>query len=328
MELERKERLLHFIQKCHPADAPADVDALQEWLADPERAAIMRDVDAMLACTEHYHPGVLEIDEASAYQAIRQKAGLAKHYTRPVLGGILLKAAAAMLLLVGVTLLIHRTLDRGRHIGYAAGDAVRRIDLPDGSRVWLRPNARLAAPERFDNSTRSVFLEGGAYFEVMGNPTLPFRVEGPSGAHVEVLGTAFGVESDVDIQVVVREGSVRLNPPDGTAGQVLHSGDLGRYEGKNRRIAISRRGSSNALSWHTGGLEFVGTPLKTVLQDVESHYGVRVLLNNPAVLGCPYTAPLTRQPAEEVLEALAYAFKMQLSTQPDGTFVLEGGKCR
>jgi ferric-dicitrate binding protein FerR (iron transport regulator) len=328
MELERQKQLLNCIQKWHPDDAPADLPALQQWLADPEKATVIRDLDALWELTQGAEPPEIEVDEAAAYRAVQQKAGLTSAYTRPVLIGILLKAAAAMVLLVGVAYLVGSAVGRIQTIEYVAADAVRRVDLPDGSTVWLRPSARLSAPDKFAANRRSVYLEGSAYFEVVGNPGQPFRVNGPSGAQVDVLGTAFGVESGVNLQVVVREGTVRLQPPGGEAGPVLRAGDMGRYEGVNRRVAVSRRGSSNALSWHTGGLEFVGTPLQTVIQDIETHYNTRIIVHNTALLGCPYTAPFTRQPVDEVVEALAYALKMRLTRQPDGTFVLDGGKCQ
>ncbi len=327
MELERKERLLNCIRKWHPEDAPADLSALERWLAEPEKAALIADIEALWELTQGAELPAIDVDEEAAYRAVQQKAGLATAYARPVLSSILLKAAAAMLLLVGIAYLINSAVGRVQTIEYMAGESALKVNLPDGSAVWLRPSARLSAPEKFARNLRSVYLEGSAYFEVAGNPDQPFRVDGPSGAQVEVLGTAFGVESGTDIQVVVREGSVRLQPPGGAGVQVLRAGDLGRYEGRNRRISVNRRGSSNALAWHIGGLEFVGTPLQTVIKDIESHYNAPIILNNATLLGCPYTAPFTRQPVEEVVQALAYAFKMRLTRQPDGTFVLDGGKC-
>lgn len=42
----------------------------------------------------------------------------------------------------------------------------------------------------------------------------------------------------------------------------------------------------NELSWQTGGLEFIDTPLRDVIRDLEATYHVKISLSNP-VLGEP-----------------------------------------
>lgn len=71
------------------------------------------------------------------------------------------------------------------------------IQLPDGSQVWLNAESSIAYPEVFDESHRTVSLQGEAFFEVKQDSMRPFKVEaGQIG--VKVLGTEFNFNAYPD----------------------------------------------------------------------------------------------------------------------------------
>ncbi len=39
-----------------------------------------------------------------------------------------------------------------------------RVNLPDGSSIWLRPGSKLSYPDEFDYDSRNLQLEGKAFF--------------------------------------------------------------------------------------------------------------------------------------------------------------------
>jgi ferric-dicitrate binding protein FerR (iron transport regulator) len=51
---------------------------------------------------------------------------------------------------------------------------IRRVQLPDGSRVFLHPNTWLRYARQFTGARREVFLSGEAFFKVEHNPARPF----------------------------------------------------------------------------------------------------------------------------------------------------------
>ncbi len=69
-----------------------------------------------------------------------------------------------------------------------------RMQLPDGSMVWLNSESSLRFPVKFSSDNRTVYLEGEAFFDVERDEKAPFYVY--SGEKViRVLGTRFNVSA-------------------------------------------------------------------------------------------------------------------------------------
>ena len=69
-----------------------------------------------------------------------------------------------------------------------------RINLPDGSVVWLNAGSKLVYDKNFDNEIREVTLTGEAYFDVAKNVHRPFIIHAGK-MNIRVLGTLFNVKS-------------------------------------------------------------------------------------------------------------------------------------
>ena len=69
-----------------------------------------------------------------------------------------------------------------------------RIQLPDGSHVWINSGSKLTYDNSFKGNTREVQLDGEAYFDVVKDAARPFIVH-TSGIDIKVLGTAFNVKA-------------------------------------------------------------------------------------------------------------------------------------
>ena len=88
------------------------------------------------------------------------------------------------------------------------------ITLADGTTVWLNADTRLRYPVDYGTTNRNVYLDGEAYFKVVRNRKLPFRVY-TSDITVTALGTAFNVKAYRDegiIETTLEEGSIRIDP--------------------------------------------------------------------------------------------------------------------
>lgn len=327
----QEEHYLLLLRQWQHGATPADQAAAEQWRASsPEHAETADELDAIWTAAGMYQPQLPAADAEAAYAAIRQKAGLQAPKRRVLYPAWLLGVAAAVLMLLVAVQVFYRQAPAVATQMIAATDNVLDASLPDGSRVWLRPGSTLEYPQAFDQNTRKVRLKGEAYFEVQHNPQLPFWVEMANGSRVEVLGTAFGVRDvqGMPTMVLVQTGLVRFRGNPSHEGELLKASDKGILTANQDQIIKTHTGSTNELAWHTGGLAFVETPLSVVLKDLETFYGVQITLENEALLDCTYTAPLTNQPIGEVLEALAYAFKMRLQKTADKSYTLRKGVCR
>ena len=77
-----------------------------------------------------------------------------------------------------------------------------RLELSDGTKVWLNAETELRFPVSFSGNTRDVYLKGEAYFEVKKDADCPFLVHSSMGC-VKVLGTSFNVRYYADEREVV-----------------------------------------------------------------------------------------------------------------------------
>lgn len=87
-----------------------------------------------------------------------------------------------------------------------------KVELPDGSVVWLNAGSKLTYDKDFGNSLREVNLVGEGYFDVVHNAEKPFIIH-TSFFDIKDLGTQFNVKcypEDKTTETSLVEGSVEI----------------------------------------------------------------------------------------------------------------------
>ena len=87
-----------------------------------------------------------------------------------------------------------------------------KVQLPDGSQVWVNSGSHLTYEGNFKGNTREVQLDGEAYFDVAKDASRPFIVH-TSGIDIKVLGTAFNVKAyktEATIEATLIHGSIEV----------------------------------------------------------------------------------------------------------------------
>lgn len=87
-----------------------------------------------------------------------------------------------------------------------------RVELPDGSIVWLNAGSKLTYNKDFNQQLREVSLTGEAFFDVAKNKEKPFIIH-TSTINVKVLGTVFNVKAypqDKKTETSLIRGSVEI----------------------------------------------------------------------------------------------------------------------
>jgi ferric-dicitrate binding protein FerR (iron transport regulator) len=142
---------------------------------------------------------------------------------------------------------------------YKCGDAVRVINLPDSSRIWMKPGSEVRVPDDFNLKSRKVFLRGEVYFSVKFNPGRPFFViAGKTTA--EVIGTEFifrareGSETD---QVEVRSGMVAFYPTGHREKSIMVlDGERGIHDLKTDEFWSEIPSLQEETDWRKAGARF------------------------------------------------------------------------
>lgn len=185
------------------------------------------------------------------------------------------------------------------------------VTLGDGTVVQIAPGSRLRV--MLDTLTRKVWLDGKAYFAVAPQPERPFTVHTDAGV-AHVLGTRFemAVEEE-DLRVIVVEGRVALSAEEETVE--VAAGEMSRAMPGSRPTVENVADIDAELEWLKGFLAFQAAPLRQVAHEIESSYGVRVLLSDRTLADRTVTATFMDQPVEDVLEVVCRVIDAQCTLQ-------------
>jgi transmembrane sensor len=159
-----------------------------------------------------------------------------------------------------------------------------RVELPDGTVVWLNAASSIRYPTAFIGDKREVTIKGEAYFEVMKNTRIPFVVHVDNRADIEVLGTHFNINaySDEDaIRTTLLEGKVkvsrtdsRLSTPD---SRLLKPGEQALLTTNNKLQTTNNIDLEQVMAWKNGLFNFEGATLKDIMKQLERWYDIEVV---------------------------------------------------
>ena len=170
-----------------------------------------------------------------------------------------------------------------------------RLELSDGTKVWLNAETELRFPVNFSGDTREVYLKGEAYFEVKKDRERAFFVHTSMGV-VKVLGTSFNVRDYPDEQEVVT---------------TLESGKVTYISGNSKeevtlfpRYQVSERKDTPMLlrevdplqysGWREGKYVFEDIALEDIMRTLARWYDIEVVYADPGVKSLHFTGDLER----------------------------------
>lgn len=213
--------------------------------------------------------------------------------------------AAVAIAMLGYAALPTIELQLARPQSYAAtGNAVRTVDLEDGTRIALAAGARITV--RYTGRERVVDLADGTLFaNVSHDPHRPFRIE-TGNARIVDIGTSFEVTSRAGaVRVAVASGSVRFGstgwfatPIDVSARQAAILDDSG----------LTRTGDVDpgaVARWRAEWVEYKGTPLRQVVADLQSLSPMPIEIADPGLADLPVSGRIRLTDPGEQLENLS-----------------------
>ena len=205
-----------------------------------------------------------------------------------------------------------------------------KVQLPDGSQVWLNADSRITYDETFRGPYREVKLCGEAYFDIAKDSHHPFIIHTSSIA-VKVLGTSLNVRSyrnEQNTEALLIRGSIevslRSNPDKkiilrpnekivvknstaliSTGAPSTASKDsgepamiLGKAHFQQKDSAVSE------VLWVKNKLAFDEESLPDVASKIERWYDVKVIIRDEELKKTHYTAVFEYENLEQVMEAL------------------------
>lgn len=206
-----------------------------------------------------------------------------------------------------------------------------KIQLPDGTQVWLNADSKITYNENFQDKLREVQLSGEAFFDVVHDKNRPFIIH-TNVIDVKVLGTAFNVRSYADeknTETSLIRGSVEitlhnsdkkivLKPNDKLivdnmeAKAEMASADILQKQKNNHPALLTlgkvnfKENESSALEtlWVKNTLAFDKESLEEIALKIERWYDVKVIIPDDRIRKTEYSGIFENEGLDEVMEAL------------------------
>ena len=237
--------------------------------------------------------------------------------------------------------------DKVNEINVTAG-AKTKLELPDGSHVWVNSDSKLSYSENFTGSVREVFLEGEAYFDVVKDSAHPFIVH-TSGIDIKVLGTAFNVKAyreEPIIEATLIHGTIQVTKPNQpNASKVIlnpheklifdklaeEESTVNAPSSKDNTFPrdkiikpaitirlIEKNITDSAIietSWIYNRLSFEEEKFEDLAVKMQRWFNVKITINNDKIKSYKLTGSFENETIEEALKELQYLvpFKYQIN---------------
>lgn len=167
-----------------------------------------------------------------------------------------------------------------------------RLELSDGTMIWLNAGSKLIYPTSFAASKREVSLEGEAYFDVKHNVERPFVVQ-LGDVEVKVLGTAFSVNTlGTVVQTALERGKVSLQA--GNQSLFLLPGELGVYNPQQKSLQKTEADMRIYTAWKDLDVYFNNSTLQEITSRLEREYDLDFSFENEALKNLHFTIDMPR----------------------------------
>jgi transmembrane sensor len=241
---------------------------------------------------------------------------------------LLIRIAAIFILGVLVTSIAYYLINGTQKTNWQIAETYKnkenlKVELADGSIVYLNADSKLYYPEKFSEKSRVVEFEGDAFFEIAKNPQKPFIIKA-KGAEIKVLGTSFNVNTNVeskDLEVLVATGKVKLSSLENEKNYVtLVPGEMGTLKGNN--VSQHKNTDKNYLSWKTKYFDFTeGIKLGEAIKVLNRAYHTEITCGNNHICENVIYTTHNNEPLKKVLEIICSTYSLKVNDK-DGKIVL------
>jgi ferric-dicitrate binding protein FerR (iron transport regulator) len=209
-----------------------------------------------------------------------------------------------------------------------------RINLADGTSVWINSDSKLRFPEKFGPDSREVFLEGEAFFDVTKKAHANFIVH-TRLSDVKVLGTAFNVKcyaKDLKTQTTVVRGLVQVISkgekqlktfikPNEMLTIKTNSGESMKVETVQTTL-LSKVETKNIISWKDQMLTFTGESFDDLTLKMERWFNVVIVIKDEKLKTERFRGKFSHnENVFEVLEAIKVTTPITYKVENDTIFV-------
>jgi transmembrane sensor len=268
------------------------------------------------------------VNEESAWERFQQRVSTgntsSQGRVRSLNRGLSGWQVAAMLLLTGaiIAMIYYFNGNAGRDtpVTLAATNTSQVDTLPDGSVITLNRHSSLNYAGAFNKKSRTVELQGEAFFNVTPDKNKPFIVN-VNGITVTVTGTSFNIKTQgIKTEVIVETGTVQVSNHKQTIAltpkekvTVIHPDSV-----------LTKEQETDQLYSYYRNKIFVcdRTPLWKFIQVLNEAYDTHIVIESSEKRSEPYTATFIDQPLDSILNIMAPSMNLTV-TRTNSTIILK-----
>lgn len=201
--------------------------------------------------------------------------------------------------------------------------------LNDSSLVYLNAGSKLTYPEEFAKDTRTVILEGEAFFKVTHKQRhTPFIVKSIN-LSTKVLGTRFNVTDypDETPVVTVQSGKVEVSQLHREDKVELVKDQQAVLDGTSRKLTRQEIAASGYTDWHEGWINFNRADIREVINTLNRTFDTHIVLRSALYRECTISGKFSRDNLPDILESLQFIYGIRYKKQSDDTIDLYTKPC-
>lgn len=219
-----------------------------------------------------------------------------------------------------------------------------KVNLPDGSTVWLNAGSKIRYDKDFAETSRSVELTGEAFFDVVKDPAHPFYIH-TSNIDIKVIGTAFNVKAYPDDETTetslirgVIEVSIKSRPKDKiilspNEKLIVDNKKSGAANGETvsrkpesvvaiNEIKLNSRDSTiNEIQWVENRLVFDDEPLQNIAVKMERWYDVEIQITDSALAQKRIFGSFVNENIDQAMEGLSVTGRFSFTRKGNQIFI-------
>jgi transmembrane sensor len=211
-----------------------------------------------------------------------------------------------------------------------------KIELPDGTQVWLNVGSRIKYDENYGKENRELTLTGEAYFDVAHDEKKPFILH-TRKMNIKVLGTIFNVKAypgDELTEAALIRGSIEVTFPGRPLEKLIlkpndkisivnkesRKADTVRLKqaGNKERPAITVSSiqyepADSAVietAWVNNKLIFRSKTFEELTRDIERWFNVTVQVQDASILDEKFTGTFSNETITDALDALSLSYPL------------------
>lgn len=180
-----------------------------------------------------------------------------------------------------------------------------KVNLPDGSLVWLNAASTLHYNNQFGINNRELSLQGEGYFEISKNPKLPLVVTS-GNAKVKVLGTKFNVQNyqnDDEMRVTLLEGSIDFSDSRYEKSILLKPNQMINYNKKSGILRVKDINAAYSNAWINNTVFFNEEKLDKIAKVIERAFDVTIQFGNEDLKNLVFYGDITIE-AENIMQIM------------------------